>query len=826
MVDALWQDIRYALRSVRLNPGFAAVAVLSLALGSGANSAMFQLLDAVRLRTIPVHAPEDLINIRVDDMTHARGAWLREAGLTNPLWERIAAERDLFDGALAWADDTLERSSGAEIRKVAALWVSGDFFRVLGVKAALGRTFAGDDDRRGCGYGAGVVLSHRFWQQELGAEPSIVGKAIALGKTHVPVVGVAAAGFSGLEVGRTFDVALPICAEPAWRGDQRLDSGTVWWLTVMGRRRPGMSLDATSAQLRAKSASIFAATLPAAYPAASVKPYLAMTLVASPASHGVSRLRTLYSRPLVLLLAITSLVLMISLVNLAHLLMARAHAGRRDLAVRAALGASRARLAQQAIVQTLALAVSGAAAGLVLGQMLCRMLVSFLASGVPNAFLDVSIDGRALAMAALLAVLMGLVLALPAHRIAATPLIGSLRPGGTPDRGRSYGRVLLISQIAVAFVLLAGTLLFVRTLRNLERLDPGFRTGGVVIADLNFADLGLAPERAVAFRRDLLRRLRDLPGVAGAAEGLILPLTGGNWNNRMWIEGTSADRARVIMRNMVGDGYFQALNVPIVAGRDFTERDLAAGAPNVLIVNQAFVRQFSVEAGALGQRVSIESTPQQPGASYEIVGIVGNTKYHDLREAEPPIAYVPLWQAAQRRGAGQFVVRTNARVDALEEATRAVLASLGGVRYSFRRYTDVTRDALVRERLMAALAGPFAALALVLTTLGLYGVFSYWVGRRTREIGVRMAVGAARPDVILAILRETGAIVGLGLAAGIPLALAASRAAGSLLFGLSPFDPLSLAFAAAILAAVAAVASYLPARQAAGVDPAVALRHE
>jgi predicted permease len=324
----------------------------------------------------------------------------------------------------------------------------------------------------------------------------------------------------------------------------------------------------------------------------------------------------------------------------------------------------------------------------------------------------------------------------------------------------------------------------------------------------------------------MLERIRGIAGVGGAVETLILPLAGGNWNNRIWMDGSDPSRARVVMRNMIGPGYFHTFSTPLVAGREFDDRDLTASAARVAIVNEQFARQFGLGAAAVGRRFSIESTPLEPSASYEIVGVAGNTKYRDLREQDLPIVYVPLWQSALRRPSGQFIIRSTVGRDSLAASLRQTFDGLGKVRYSVRSYDAVVEDALVRERLMATMAGPFGTLALVLAVLGLYGVLSYLVTRQTREIGIRIALGASRRDVIAPILREAGLVVFIGLAAGVLLTVAGSRAAQSLLFGVRPSDPALLIVACAVLAAVAAVAAYLPARRAASVDPIVALRQE
>jgi putative ABC transport system permease protein len=833
MIDGLVHDLRHAWRVFRLNPGFAAVAIVSLALGSGANTAIFQLLDAVRLRSLPVRAPEELVEIRVDDMTHARGTWLRDAALSNPLWEEIRRHPEPFAGLFAWADESLDVAPGGEFRKAAGLWVSGEFFRVLGVQPLLGRVFTADDDRRGCGLRSGIVISYGFWQRELGGDPAIVGRPVAIGKHRIDVIGVTPPAFFGVEVGRTFDIAMPICAEPAWHGtNARLDAGTIWWLTVMGRLKPGTSMEQAAAHLQASSPAIFETTLPPDYPTASAKPYLAMTLVTAPARSGLSHLREQYSRPLALLLAITALVLLIACTNLALLMLARASARRREVAVRLAIGASRLRLARQLIVESSLLAIAGTAAGLSIARIVSRFLVSFLATNGANVFVELSLDARTFAFTALLSVVTCIVFAsAPVARAARTDpavALGSGSRGATSGRERvGIRRTLVAAQVALSLMLLAGTFLFVRSLRNLQALDAGFQQHGMVIADVNFSDLRFPPDRAIQFRRDMLARVRAAASVEGAAEVVIVPLTGGNWNNRMWMDGSDATHARVALRNMIGTEYFRTLTTPIVSGREFDEHDLTPSSPKVAVVNEEFAREFAPGRDVLGQHVWLEATPYEPSTAYEIVGVVRNTKYRDLREAFRPVVFVPLSQAALKRAAGQFLIRSGARPDVAVSSVRRALEGLSpDVRYTFRVFDTVVRESLLRERLMATLSAPFGALALVLTALGLYGVISYTVAQRTNEIGIRIALGADRRGVVALVLREAAAVVGVGLLVGGALTLAAGRAAGALLFGLESYDPVSLIVASVALALVAAAASYVPARRAAGVDPAIALRRE
>jgi putative ABC transport system permease protein len=826
------QDIRYAVRLLRLSPGFALVAIASLALGTGANTAIFQLLDAVRLRTLPVKAPQELVELRIDDMTHARGSWLRDAALTNPLWEKIREHQETLTGSFAWADEPFEISTNGESRRVAGLWVSGDFFRVLGVEPIRGRVFTVADDRRGCGLASGAVISYGFWQRELGGDPSVVGRKVSLGKDQIQVIGVTPPGFFGLEIGRTFDIALPICSETALHGaNGRLDSGTTWWLTVMGRLKPGVSMEQASAQFQAGSAGILKATLPVDFPPDSVKPYLTMKLFAIQAGGGVSRLREQYSRPLALLLGIAGLVLLIACMNLANLMLARASARRREIAVRLAMGASRLRLTRQLMTEGLLLALSGAGLGLVLARMLSRFLVSFLATAEDPTFVRLPQDVRIFGFTAALAILTCLVFAsTPVLRAARTEPGEVLKSGSrsvTQGRERhGFRRALIASQIAVSLMLLMGTLLFVRSLQNLKTLDAGFQAHGILIADVDFGGLQLPPGRAVSFRREVLERLRAIRGVDAAAEVTIVPLTGANWDNRVWMDGSDLAHARVSMRTMIGTGYFQTLRTPLVAGRDFDEHDLTSSS-KVAVVNEEFARAFTGGFNAVGKRFWVEPTPYEPQTAFEIIGVVKNAKYRNLRENFRPVMFLPLSQAALARPEGRFMIRSSARSDAL---TTSVRNTLGGIspqmRYSFHVFDTWVEESLLRERLMAALSGFFGVLAVLLTAVGLYGVISYMVAQRTNEIGVRIALGADRRSVIALVLRETVVVIAVGLVVGTILTFVVGRPAAVLLYGLEPNDPLTLGTAGLALAVLAAAASCLPAWRAASVNPVVALRQD
>ncbi len=819
------QDLKYAARTLWKSPAFTAVAVISLGLGIGANTAIFQLLNAVRLRTLPVKAPQELVEVRIPDMSAARGNWLRENTVTNPLWEQIRQRQQVFSQTFAWAADGFNISADREARYASGLWVSGNLFEGLGVEPVLGRVFNAADDRRGCGF-TGTVISYGFWQREFGGSASALGKKIKLDGGSVEVIGVTPASFFGLEVGRQFDLALPICA-----AEKRLDSGTTWWLTVLGRLKPGVSLAQADAHLQAISTGIFETALPPDYPPVSVKGYLAMKLSAVLAGSGVSRLRDQYSTALGLLMAIAGLVLLIACANLANLMLARASAREREIAVRLAIGASRVQLIQQLMIEGLLLAIAGAGAAMFLARELDGFLIAFLGSANNSVFLEARPDWRVFAFTAALAVLTCVLFALaPALRATRAQPASALSSGsrGTTAGRERFGlrRILVAAQIAMSLVLIVSALLFVRSLRNLMTLEPGFQENGILLANVNFPSREVPEGRLLFLRHDLVERVRAIPGVDDAADTATVPAVGNGWTNNMWMDGSDTSRGREIFRSLVGAGYFRTIGTPLLAGREFDERDTRA-SQNVAIVSEEFVRTFSLGPNPVGEKFWIERTPFAPQMVVEIVGVAKNSKYRDLRQRFLPLSFFPVTQFEEPLRGGSILIRSNANLETLTPLIRRAIADASpGIQYSFAVLKTRIEQTLLRERLMAILSGLFGALAVLLASVGLYGVISYTVARRTNEIGIRIALGASRRRVIGLVLRETGVVLGVGLGAGLVISLAVGRAVRSLLFGLEPSDPLTLAVAGVALAVVALLASYLPAHRASTVDPAIALRGE
>ena len=826
--DEMFQDLRFGVRMLLKNKSFTTVAILSLALGIGANTAIFQLIDAVRLRTLPVKAPQELAEIRMADMKGARGGISDRPTVTNKIWEQIRDRQQAFSGIFAWGTDNINLAPGGEVRPARLLYVSGDFFTTLGVQPARGRLFMTTDDQGGCA-APGLIISYAFWQREYAGDINVVGRKLTLSDHPLEIIGVAPANFFGMEVGRSFDLALPLCANPLVRGNSRmLDSGIIWWLTVNGRLKPGWSFAQATTQTQSISPSVFEATLPANYPPASVKDYLGSRLITVPGGSGISQLREKYEQPLWLLLAIGGLVLLIACANLANLLLARASAREREIATRQALGASRGRLIRQLLVESLLLAGVGAGIGAALASALSRFLVAFLSTSDNPVFLDLVADWRVLGFAAGLAVLtcllFGLAPSIRATRMEPAAVMKASGRGMTASRERfSLRRALVVAQVALSLVLVAGALLFSRSLGKLLTVDTGFRQDGILIATVRFQRLPLPPDRYPAFKDELVDRLRTIPGVESAAITNIVPL--GDWGGgTAWMDGADARQGKNVSLSRVGPDYFKTLQIPLKAGRDFDARD-RIGAPLVAIVNETFARKFLNGASPVGRRFWMEASPGSPDTSYEIIGLVRDTKYEDLREEFRPIVY---YGAAQNKGAGpgaQVLIRSRLpQAESVAGVTRVLNEINPAITVSFQGLKPMIEATILPERLMATLSGFFGALALLLAGLGLYGVTSYAVSRQRTEIGIRLALGAPSGGVVRLVLSRVTRLVVLGIVAGAALSVWASKFVATLIYGVDPRDPVTLAGGAITLAAAGAIAGWLPAHRASRIDPLEVLR--
>jgi putative ABC transport system permease protein len=832
LLDTMVRDLRYAFRTLRKNPGFAIVAILILALGIGANTAIFQMLDAVTMRSLPVSNPSEITEIDPASMDNARGStesW--HPVVTNPIWEEIRRRQEAFSSVFAWSPASFNLSERGEARFVPGLEVSGDFFSGLGIQPAVGRLFTDADDQRGCK--PGVVLSYAFWQSEYGGDPGAMGRLITLEHQRYEIVGVTPANFTGLEVGSHFDVAVPICSEDAIGGTEnsRMNTSVEWWLIVMGRLKPGWTIEKASAELTAISPGIFEASLRPEYPKESVADYLKFKLVARPASGGISFLRESYANSLWMLLVITGLVLLIACANLANLMLARASARERELTVRAALGASRGRLLSQMLAESVLLAAGGAVLGTWLATLLSRAMVRFLATESDAIFLPLQLDWRTLFFATgVAAATCILFTAAPALRGMGVAPSAALKASGrttTAGRGRfTLRRLLVVAQIAFSLMLLIEALLFTHSFVNLSTAKTGINTQGVLISYVDFSRLNLPAERRTGFKRDLVQKLEKIPGVESAAETTIVPLSSAGWSNAIWMEGSDKAHGTDNYFSSVGPGFFQTVGIHLLAGRDFGASDVA-GAPNVAIVNESFARVVLKGGNPVGRHFTREATPHIPEMQFEIVGMVKDSRYRFLREEPKPTIYLPAEQEPRPNAFAEILIRSHLPAATLLSGVKSVVAEVSpDIVATFQVYDTMISDALVKERMMAWLSSFFGLLAILLAAIGLYGVIAYVVAQRTNEVGIRMALGADGRTILKMFMGETTALLAVGCLAGGVLSLAVGRAAEALLFGLKTYDPATFAAAAVLLAVVAMAASYVPARRAMKVDPIVALRYE
>jgi len=832
-MQTLWQDLRYALRMLEKSPGFTVVAILTLALGIGANTAIFQLLDAVRLRTLPVKNPEQIAKIDIDHRNGATGSFTsRYSDLTYAQWEQIRELQQAFSSVFAWGPNLFNISPSGEVHNVQGLWVSGEFFPTLGVEPVLGRMLTTADDKPNCAT-SGAVISYSFWKHTFAGENSVIGKTLLINRHPFAIVGVTPADFYGVEVGRYFDVAVPLCAEPIIAGeDSQLRRADGWWLSVMGRLKPGWTIQQAALQLRSISPGIFQATMPPTFNTDQAKHYSAYVLGAFPGDSGASTLRRDFENPLWFLLGLAALVLLIASANLANLMLARASTREKEMGMRLAVGASRARLIRQLFTENLLLAGMGAALGGVLAHSLSQILVAFLSTQNDPLFVDLAIDWRVLGFSAALAcstcVLFGLAPALRATSVAPGVVLKESGRGTTEGRSPfSLRRILVVSQIALSLTLLVSALLFAGSLNNLAKVDAGFRRAGIVVADIDFTALNLSNERRLSFAGELLSQVRAIPGVDAAAIAEIVPLSG-NGENRDLLMGSSGEpkgERPVVALNRVSPDFFRTLQTPMLAGRDFDEHDVAGG-PYRAIVTEEFARKFADGRNPVGMtfRIGRMRTLTPP---YEIIGLVKNSKYSDLRDDPEPIIYTCIAQFDHPDTDAQILIRASGPMTGLlasvKNAANQVHPDLD---INFYGFDKMIQNGLLRDRLMAALSGFFGVLAAVLAAIGLYGVISYIVATRRNEIGIRMALGASRRDVITTILQQTLLLLVCGIASGVVLALAVGRSASSLLFGLKPHDPFTFVGASALLLVVGIVAGFVPVYRASRLDPMVALRHE
>jgi predicted permease len=830
----MWNDLKFAIRTSRRAPGFTLVAVASLALGIGANTAIFSLLYQVVLRSVPVRDPETLVALQSDDYNLG---WSRKDNsktvFSYPMYRELRDRGEVFSGLIARASFQATLAYGGEATSATAEVVTGNFFAVLGVRPALGRPLLPFDDSVP-GQNPAIVLSYSYWADHLGGDASVLNSVILMNGHPAQVVGVAPRGFRSLLSGQTPDFFIPVSAMPlVSSGWQRNDEPDAYWLSVFGRLKPGV----TAQQANARLLPLFRAVLESEIPrmsdvnADARKRLLAKTITVEPASQGVNELRSQWQAPLTVLMVMVGLVLLIACTNIANLLIARAAARQREIAVRLAIGAGAWQLARQLLMESMVVAAAGGIAGLLLSGFLTRGLLDLLPADAAGGWLNARLDGRLLAYSIALAAVTGLLFGvIPAFQAGRTNLVTALKEqsagAGSSGAQSRMRQALVAAQIAISLLLLVGAGLFTRSMLNLAHTDPGFVPDRLVAFDIDPSLSGYSRERGMSLFRELSAKLRGLPGVTSVTTAEFAPFGGFGWGNGVKVPGSrgASDQYAPCSENSVGPDYFRTFGIPLIAGREFTARD-TAGAPKVAIINETFARFLFGAESPLGRHMLSGAD----NADLEIVGVVKDSKYGNVREKPERFMYIPYEQGGDEfRRRAAFFVRTGGDESAIISAARDVVKRLDR-NLPIERLTSMRlliHNSIYTDRLMATLAIGFGVLATILAAVGLYGTIAYSVARRTREFGIRLALGAAPQALLSCILSETGWLLAAAVGLALPASYALARLAESQLFGIKAHDPLVLAGATILIIFVAVAAAAGPAIRAMRIEPVRALREE
>jgi predicted permease len=833
-MSSLLRDFRYSLRTLRKSPVFLAVAVLSLALGIGANTAIFTLINQLILQPLPVRNPEQLVMLA--GRGNHYGGNNGPDRLSYPMYSEIRDKNPVFSGMFCTYPGTVSASFNGATELIGADFVSGNYFPVLGIGAAVGRVFTASDDLIQGGHPL-AVLSHGYWRTRFASDPAIVGKKILINGVPLTIIGVSPAGFDGVEPGRAPQIRVPITMKGELPHSEfnRLNTNRFRWVEVFGRMKPDITLEKAQAGLQPLFHQIINREVteqPFAKASTLVKQeFLKMWMEVMPGSKGRSNLRRAYSKPLFALMGIVGLVLLIACSNLANLLIARASARQKEIAVRLALGASRASLVRQLVLESLVLAIVGGALGIGLAALIDKALIGFLPAGHTPLSLSSTPDYTVLAFTFSISLFAGVIFGLfPALQSTRPQLAGTLKDqAGGVIRGGSAGlrKGLVVAQVSLSLLLLIGAGLFLQSLRNLKTLNPGFDVQNLLAFDVD-PTLNRNDKK---WNDDYFRRLHDrlsaIPGAESHSFAVVPVLENNEWDNWITIEGYSAkpDERPDPHMQYCWPGFFKTLKIPVLLGRDFNDRDVF-GAPKVGIVNQKFVNRYLPGVNPIGRHVGMGIDPGTK-TDITIVGVVGDTKYESMRDEIPYELYIPSFQNNFANG-GTIYVRSagdpTRLFNVLRTEVRGVDASVPV--YDLRTVSGQMEISLLTERLLATLSTVFGCLATILAAVGLYGVMAFMVARRTREIGIRMALGAGRRTVIWMVLRETLTLAGIGVGIGLIGAYGVTRLIQAQLFGVQPTDLLTMAAASLGIAAVTALAGYLPALRATRIDPMVALRWE
>jgi predicted permease len=835
MVNELGQDIRYGLRQLRRNPGFTAVAVLTLALGIGANTAIFSLLNAVMLRELPVEKPAQLVLFGRGRSAGSAGdfantdlysySFFREMRQKNQVFSEVSAELSLMFGKMHGAVD-----GSGNLEPINVQLVSGTYFPMLGVKPILGRAFTATDDEPAGGHPV-AVASYSWWKRRFARNPSVVGKTVAVGSTVYTVIGVAPPEFFGTTVGESPDLWIPLSMEkqisPGWNG---LGDNSFQSLYVFGRLKPGVTARHAQANVNLLARQIWRESAGGVLTKQQQRALEHANIELTPAARGLSRLRFEFSLPLKILMAVVGLVLLIACANIANLLLARTTSRKREIAVRMAVGAGRRRVIRQMLTESLLMTFIGGALGILFAWWASQALLVMVSSGPEPLPIKVAPDATVLAftfvVTCLTALLFGTLPALRATRIDLTPALKESR-GSVSVAGRSrLGGGLVITQVAFSLVLLIGAGLFLRTLVNLANVDTGFNKENVLLFAIEPQAVGYKEDsRLVNLYQQIEQRVSAEPGVRAASIS-FLTFNQGEWTVPVSIPGRPPTPQNDMMatNNVVGQGYFAVMGIPLLAGRVFGPQD-TENSPKVAVINETMAKWYFPDSSPIGRRFGIGGDPKHSN-DIEVVGVVKDAKRESLREQPFPEAYYPYTQRAGYYS--NLEVRYSGDSSAIIAEVRHAVSEVDhslplSYQNTLARHVN---QSLTSETLIARLSSFFGLLAVFLACIGIYGLMSYTVARRTSEIGLRMALGAGRSSVLWMVMREGLILALVGIAIGLPAALAGNRLVSKMLFGLSPVDPFSTAGAAIVLLAFSLLACYIPALRASKVDPMVALRYE
>jgi putative ABC transport system permease protein len=833
----MWNDIRFGLRTLRRSPIFTAVAVLSLALGIGANTSIFSLLSQVMFRLLPVAEPERLVVFHTEGQREGTSSSdNHEAVFSYPMYRDMRDRSQVLEGVIARSSTAVSLSSSGQTERARAELVSGNFFEVLGVRAALGRVFTPDDDRVPGGHPV-IVLGYGYWKRRFGGDPALLNQKVNINGHPMVVIGIAPLGFHGVLGGDTPDLLVPIMMKrettPGWDG---FDDRQYRWLSIFARLKRGVSMRQAQAGMqelyRAASEEDIAHMKHNRLNERERERFLSQRLELRPAAQGINPLRDDWETPLLALMAMVGLVLLIACSNVANLMLARATGRQKEIAIRLAIGAGRKDIVRQLVVESFIIAVAGGVLGLIVTNWTTAGLLRFLPDDATGGWLSASLDWRTLAFIAALAIgtglLFGLAPAIGSTRLDLAPALkeqsGNAAAGGAQAWFR---KVFIVAQVALSLVLLVGAGLFGRSLVNLMTEDPGFRTEKLLRFSVDPSLNGYDMARGLAFYRELQQRLAALPGVRSVGGAFLGPFGQGRRGGNITLEGYRAKEDEYVgaSEDALTPDYFRTMGTPLIAGREFTERD-GAGGPKVAVVNQAFAKQYAKAGSLLGKHLAFGGGDRIQ-LDWEIVGIVRDSKYGSLREQADPFIYVPNTQQETLERM-TFFVRATSDQSNLGTEIRTLVRNMDANLPVFRMsLMDVQiADSIYRDRLIAILASAFGVLATLLAAIGLYGVVAFNVARRTAEMGLRMALGALPANVVALVMREVGLLVGAGALVGLAAAASLSRLVESQLFGLKANDPVVFSVAIVVLALAAGLAGYIPARRASRIDPIKALRYE